>query len=253
MTGTREHNDVYVYGVTAFPFEPRELGKGIGDPPADVFLSRYKELAAVVSKVNGSPDIRGTALRKNAIAHADVVNRIFQKGTILPIAFGYISPLSGVRKQLLMDSYDWLLGLLHELDGKVELRLSARYREEPLLDAVVKSEPWLARSEYHSYSDKIQHGKEVLEAVERRRESSKGKILGRLEPLLDDFVVDEDTSPMSFGLSLLINRKDLTQLDHVLDELARDADELELKCVGPLAPYSFVRDVVPIPQEAAWV
>lgn len=253
MTGTRKLNHLYVYGVTAFSFEPSALGQGIGDPPADVFLSRYKQLAAVVSRIENSPNLSGQALRKNLAAHANVVNRIVEKGTILPVAFGCVRPLTWVRKQLLMSSYNWLLELLNEFDGKVELRLSAHYREEPLLEAVVKSEPWLARSRYRSYGDKIQHGKEVLGAIERRRESSKGKLLGRLEPLLDDFVVDEDTSAMSFGLSLLINRKDLTQLDHLLDEFARDADELELKCVGPLAPYSFVRDVVPIPQEAAWV
>jgi len=252
VTGTRKRNDVYVYGVTAFPFLPRTLGQGIGDPPADVFLSRYKQLGAVVSGMKSSEDLRGPALRKNLMAHADVVNRVFQRGTILPVAFGYVCPLSWVRKQLLMSSYDWLLDLLNELDGKVELRLSARYREEPLLKAVIKSEPWLARNDYRSYADKIQHGQEVLEAIERRRDIGKKKLFGQLGPLLHDFVVDKNTSAMSFGASLLINRKDLAQLDHMLDEFARDADELDFKCVGPLAPYSFVRDVVRISQEAAW-
>jgi hypothetical protein len=246
-------NSVYVYGVTAFPFEPRSLGQGIGDPPADIFLSRYKQLAAVVSRVKSSPDLQGPALRQNLMAHADVVNRVFQKGTILPVAFGCVCPLTWLRKQLLMNSYDWLLDLLNELDGKVELRLSARYREEPLLKAVIKSEPWLAHNEYLSYADKIQRGKEVLEAIERRRDTGKRQLFGRLGPLLHDFVVNEENSPMSFGASLLVNRKDLAQLDHVLDEFARDTHELDFKYVGPLAPYSFVRDVLRVSQEAAWV
>jgi len=252
VTETRKRDDVYIYGVTAFPFEPRSLGQGIGHPPANVFLSQYKKLAAVVSRVKSTPDLRGSALRKNLVAHADVINRIFQKGTILPVAFGCICPLSWIRKQLLMSSYDWLRGLLNEFDGKVELRLSARYREEPLLKAVIKSQPRLARSEYRSYADKIQHGQEVLEAVERSRDTSKRKLFGRLEPFLHGFVVDKEVSAISFGAALLISRKDLAQVDDVLDEFARDTNELDFKCVGPLAPYSFVRDVVRISQEAAW-
>jgi hypothetical protein len=151
-----------------------------------------------------------------------------------------------------MTSYDRLLDLLNKVDGKAELRISTRYREEPLLKAVVKSDPWLARDDYRSYGDKIQHGKEVLEAIERKRDVDKTKLLGRLRPFLHDYVVDEHASAMSFGASLLINRKDLGRFDQLLDEFARDTGELDFKCVGPVAPYSFVRDVLPISQEAAW-
>jgi hypothetical protein len=151
-----------------------------------------------------------------------------------------------------MSSYDWLVDLLSNLAGKAELRLTARYREEPLLKSVIEAEPWLARDKYRTHGDKIQHGKEILEAIERKRDLGKRNLFGRLGPLLHDYVVDEHGSATSFGASLLINRKDLAQLDSMLDEFARASDELDFKCVGPLAPYSFVRDVLHVPQEEAW-
>jgi len=252
VTGTRKRNDVYVYGVTAFPFKPRSLGQGIGDPPADVFLVPYRRLAGVVSKVDGFFSDSGKALRKNLTAHLGVLSHLFEKATILPAAFGSICPAASVKEHLAA-SYNSLVESLTELDGKLEVRLSASYREKELLKAVIDSEPRLARGNHRTLGDKIEHGKEIIGAIERKRENDRRAIFARLEPLLRDLAVHSEDSTVLFRASVLIAREDLAQFDHFLEEIARDLGQLiDFRCVGPLPPYSFVKEALFLSKEAAW-
>ena len=216
---TERHNgeSVYFYGVTRSPSKQTSPGRGVDDPSSDLFLLRYKQLAAVVSSTDASNEVNGEALRKNLASHAEVVNRLFAKGTILPAGFGCVCAPSFIREQLLIGCYNSLLDMLHELDGKVELKLTARYHEEPLLKAVIESEPWLALSHERSYADKIEHGKRIVEAIERKRNADRQLIFERLEPLLHDSVVYESGSTVLVRGSLLIDRSKLTEFDHLLE------------------------------------
>jgi hypothetical protein len=255
MTESPNGETVYFYGVTRSPSKKDSPVQGVGDPPTDVFLLRYKQLAAVVSRIDARDELAGQGLRENLASHADVVNRLFAKGTILPAGFGWVCPPSFIREQVLVGCYNSLLDLLHELDGKIELKLTARYHEEPLLKAVIQSEPSLALSHDRGYADKIEHGKKIVEAIERKRNADRQQILERLEPFIHDFVLHEDDSTVLVRGSLLINRSKLTEFDHLLEALARENDELvEFKCVGPLPPYSFVKNVLRVSkEETAWV
>src|SRR5438045_1909885 len=91
----------YLYGIIRRPapdsgFSSRDLDAGVGDPPASVYLLRYRELAAVLSEV--APDEIGEAagvraLRRDMAAHADLLNRALERvPALLPVRFGIVLP-----------------------------------------------------------------------------------------------------------------------------------------------------------------
>ena len=79
----------YLYGVIRTT-EEENLGEiGIGDRDNNVYTMPFKDVAAVVSNIS-SKKIRPE--RKNLASHNNVIRDVMKKRTLLPMAFGHISP-----------------------------------------------------------------------------------------------------------------------------------------------------------------
>src|SRR5438876_998466 len=155
----------YVYGVVGSGSSIRLPEGGIEAAPVE--LVEEGQLSAVTSDLSRD---RVAGSRKNLSAHASVLEQIAAQDTVLPMRFGMILPSArNVREGLLRGRSTVLRGLLARLDGLVEFRVRALYREgEPFREIAAGSrtirelrERVRAVGEDAGYFDRIRLGEHV--------------------------------------------------------------------------------------------
>ena len=235
---------LYCYGITAAATAKLQPGAGLGG--AAVETVRSGDLAALVSRV---PAGTVRARRRDLMAHFDVVAKAFEAGTVLPLRFGIVFD----DERALVDGFlrprqTELLSLLKELDGKVELRVTAHYREDAILAEAVRENPRIARLREATQNAPGGHpallelGELVAAEVQARTARDTRTLYERLRPHAIRFEADEE--PIAYQLlraSFLVERKRVEKFDAALDAFAADnAGRIDVKLVGPLPPHSFV-------------
>lgn len=215
----------YVYAVTAAetPF------------PDGVTAVVHRGLAAVARPVE-TRHLR--ARRRDLLDHADVVQRVFEQGAVIPLRFGTV--LEDVEAELLEPRHEQLSRLLRDLDGLAEVTLHAQYREQDVLHALVAGDPALAR--LRGAAAPLDLGRAVAGALAARRDADADAIVRALRPHARELAVDElRTQYDVFRGALLVERGRLGALDRVVDELARaQAGTTSFAYTGPLPPHHFV-------------
>src|SRR5919201_1037926 len=217
---------LYVYGVTWAAAAREEAAAGIGE--ADVSPVLSNGLAALTSPLL-NPHVR--ARRRELLAHSEVLAAALERGTVLPLSFGTVfESEEAVVRDFLVPRRDELRRLLRELEGRVELRVKAFYREEAILAEIVRENLRIALGEL------------VAAQLGARSRRDAEAILDRLRPL--SLAVDVDEEPIEHQVlraSFLVERKRVRAFDEAMDELARSQDgRIHFKYVGPLPPHSFV-------------
>jgi hypothetical protein len=225
----------YLYGIIRWPApgDLASLGAGIGDPPRPVRAISHRGVAALVSGVLeseiASQDVRGT--RRDMKAHAAVLNRAIGMTTVLPVRFGVVMPSAdAVVARLLEPQHAAIEAYLKKLEGAVELTLRATFVEEQVLREVLVDHPELAagRRAAGGYQARIEMGKRISAAIQGRQEREARAIVRRLSPLVRDW---RPGKPLN----------ELPAFDRELEAIHAEAGHrLQLDCVGPLPPYSFV-------------
>src|SRR5919201_4060523 len=237
---------LYVYGVTWAAAAREEAAAGIGE--ADVSPVRSDGLAALTSPLVDS-DLR--ARRRELLAHSEVLASALERGAVLPLSFGTVfESEEAVVRDFLVPRRDELRRLLHELEGRVELRVKAFYREEAILAEIVRDNPQIARlreavragPEAATYGLRIELGELVAAELRARSRRDADAILDRLRPL--SLAIEADEEPIEHQVlraSFLVERKRIGAFDEAMDELAGRRDgRIHFKYVGPLPPHSFV-------------
>src|SRR3954471_18408276 len=134
---------LYCYGIIAATAAKAQPAAGLGGENVEVVEGG--ELAALVSAV---PPGTVRARRRDLMTHFDVLGKAFVRGTVLPLRFGIVFDDERVLlDEFLRPRHDELVQLLRELEGQVELRVTAHYREDAILaEAVRESARVAARS-----------------------------------------------------------------------------------------------------------
>src|SRR3954467_14805339 len=142
-TGARDltATALYCYGVTSADAAVSQPDAGLGG--ASVEPVRFEDLAALTSPV---PSGKVRARRADLLRHFDVLAAAFEHATVVPLRFGIVfEDEAALIRDFLEPRHDELAGLLVELRDRVELRVTAHYREEALLAEVVRESPRVAR------------------------------------------------------------------------------------------------------------
>lgn len=204
--------------------------------PDGVSTVVHDDLAAVTRPVE-TRELR--ARRRDLLEHADVVQRVFDRGTVLPLRFGTV--LEDVQAELLEPRRDDLTRLLRDLDGLAEVTLRAHYREEDVLRALLADDPALAR--LRANAPPVQLGEAVARALAARREADADAIVRALRPHARDIAFDElHTELEVLRAAFLVPRDALDDVDAAADAVARThAATTTFKYTGPLPPHHFVR------------
>jgi hypothetical protein len=242
---------LYLYGITP---HPAAIPPSAGVAGAPVRRVAHRDLAAVVADVAeealAGPSAR--QLRRDLAAHADLLARLAEQTTVLPVRFGVALPDEDMLvRELLEPQYDALAADLRRLGGAAEVRLKATYDEQAVLAEVLDERPDLRRSaggvRAATLNGRIALGEQVAQAVGAKKERDAQEILGRLAPLAREVTAEEVGDGLTaVRASLLVDRDRFDEFDAAVGQLQAEAGRrLRLACVGPLPPYSFVRVSLP--------
>jgi hypothetical protein len=234
---------LYCYGVTSAKSAKPQRNAGLGGKPVEPV--RFDDVAALTSPV---PPGKVRARRADLLCHFDVLGTAFENGTVIPLRFGIVFEDEGALvEEFLKPRHDELVGLLRELRDRVELRVTAHYREEAILAEIVRQNPRVARLRKATQAGAgqaplLELGELVAAELQARTVRDARAILEHLGPLtlareLDEEPVENQVLRGSF----LVKRKRIPAFDAKMNELASgQAGRIDFKYVGPLPPHSFV-------------
>ena len=218
----------------------------------------HGDLAAIVTDADPSALRAASALR----LHWRVLEEAAGSATVLPVRFGTVmADDQAVADELLAPRHEELVALLAGLVGKVQLTVKGEFDQERLMRAAVESSPAVARlrervrgvPEAAAYYDRIRLGQLIAEAVEDARERCTARVFERLEPLAAAASRERTSSVhAAVNAAFLIARDSEPDFRAAAEELQREfAGGVQLRCVGPLPPYSF-SDIGAEPRTPSW-
>jgi gas vesicle protein GvpL/GvpF len=244
-TGGVTTTALYCYGVMPADAARSRRDGGLGDAPVEAV--RHGELAALTSPV---PSKKVRARRADLLRHFEVLGTAFEDGTVLPLRFGIVfDDEESLVAEFLRPRHDELVGLLRELRDRVELRVTAHYREEAILAEVVRENPRVDRLREATRGERgpahpllLELGELVAAELRARTDADVRAILDRLRRLAVDYELDQEPiEHQVLRASFLVERKRVPAFDKAMDEIAsRNAGRIDFKYVGPLPPHSFV-------------
>jgi len=229
--------------------EGRNFGPiGIGGRGDIVSTIGYEDLSAVISN---SPLDKYVVDKENLIAHEKVVEEVMKNYTVLPMRFCTVAGSAEEVRNLLRKRYLELKNLLKDMDNKVELGLKAFWKEMKVIfqelvdeDKKIKSlkEKIAKKSLQESYTEGIKLGKIVKTALEVKRDKEGQEIINALKRISYHFLLNETQGDeMLINAVFLVDRAREREFDNQVNELiAKYAQRVKFKYVGPTPPYNFV-------------
>lgn len=234
----------YVYGIatSSHPDLPERTG-GVGDPPRPVRTLRHGRLMAVISDAPEGLKPK----RRDLIAHEEVLRLAGEKGTVLPLRFGSVSPDEETLTGVLTEREDHYLERLEALEGKAEFNVKASHEEEAVLHQVLSDNPELrAMAEANkaagggSYEQKVQFGEQLANAVKAREAEDADLVRTALDGTPEEISPGPESTGWLTNLSFLVSRDRSDDFLAAVEKLRQERSHLVLTVTGPLPPYSFV-------------
>jgi hypothetical protein len=243
-----QNGGVYIYGLVPEDVEVSSDARGVGEEPGQIKLVRHGRIAALVSDVVlGRPLGTPADLRQ----HQGLLDATAAEVPVLPLRFGAVMTNSeAVVEELLTPHHDEFLAALQELEGRAEYLVKGRYVEQEVLREVLSENPEVVRlreeirgqSEDLTRDARIRLGELVNQAITVKRETDTQALVDAVAPLSVSTVVREPTHEEdAVHVAMLMETDRQGDLEEAVNEFAdRWAGRVELRLLGPLAPYDFV-------------
>lgn len=236
---------LHIYGVVAADAQLPDSLTGLYDEP--VTRVDDGDLSALVSAVPED----ASAHRAELMSHAQVLERVIEEETVLPMRFGVVLPdESGIRAEFLEPNRDRLRSMLEELDGMVQLTVKAYHKEDDALREVMRRFPQLVSMRDRlaslpkdaAHFKQIEFGEQISASLDQLRGEDAAHIIDALAPLAAATVEEENAALHQVLNAVFLVRRDArAAFDAAVTGLAAEAhDRLHLRFVGPQPPYSFV-------------
>ncbi|MGW7608744.1 GvpL/GvpF family gas vesicle protein [Streptomyces sp. NPDC054766] len=237
MTG----DGVYVYAIIRAGAPLPVDATGVGSPAAQLRPIRQGRVAAVVSEA--PPKLR--ARRRDLLAHQDLLLRLSEQGSVLPMRFGMVaSDEDAVRAQLKSREADHVAALEH-LSGGVEVNVKALPAKDALASLLAEDKNVRRlRDEVRrrpGYEATLRLGEAVSAALESRAAEAGRRVLRELTPRARAVAAGPEVQGCVLNASFLVNRDDSDGFRTVAERFGHtNRDRVELRLTGPLPCYSFV-------------
>jgi hypothetical protein len=237
---------IYVYAIVAADDVPDLASTGLDDAPLE--LVELGPLAAVVSVAEAD---RGRSVRADLMAHTRVLDRLAERATVIPVAFGTIvDDRETVVDGVLAPGAEMYVDMLARLQGTAQYNLRGIYVRERVLSEIVLGDPGLAElhrrtrdlAQDQPHPELIRLGEGVSAALERRRAEDSDRILRAVAPHVSD-LRDRVGSDMDqvFNVAMLVPESHRLAVETTLEEIAETEHErLRLQLSGPFPAYDFV-------------
>jgi len=239
----------YVYGI--IPSSDLAIFDSEGlDPAHDVHTVVEGDLAVVTSGVDRDSlhelD-RGTAVRYLS-AHQRVLETVVRDYPVLPVKFGTTLPDEETLRVLLRQGHTLLNTTLNTYAGKQQHEVVVLWDLKQVFQDIAAEEPISAlRTQITqgtaeaTANERITLGQMVHAALQRRSTQISEQVVARLRDLADDLIINPKMDDsMVVNVALLLDDTRQGDLDERLEELDTFfGGQLQIRCVGPLPPYSF--------------
>ncbi len=245
---SRPKTGCYVYGILPGDVELNAEIYGVGDPPGEIRLVRSGDLAALVSEVDlsgslGSPE--------DLEAHQEILDTTVTGSPVLPLRFGAVlTDEDAVVEELLDPHHDEFVEALEQLDGRVEYLVKARYEERAIMEEILSEDSEAAQlrdqirgADPDATRDlRIRLGELISNAVAAKREEDTRLLLSAMEDHCEVSFVREPTHELdAVHVAFLVDTDMADELERVVEHLGNRWEGLvELRVLGPMAPYDFV-------------
>ncbi|MEU4230166.1 GvpL/GvpF family gas vesicle protein [Nonomuraea sp. NPDC026600] len=239
---------VYIYGLVPEDVEVSSDARGIGDESGEIKLVRHGEIAALVSEI---PLDRPLGTPDDLFRHEALLDATAAEVPVLPLRFGSVmTSAEAVVDELLTPHHDEFRSALEELEGRAEYVVKGRYVERTLFQEVLSELPEAARlreeikgkPEELTRDARIQLGELVNQAVAAKREADTQTLVEVVAPLAVFTVIREPSHEQdAVHVALLMETDRQGELEEAVNEFTdRWADRVEMRVLGPLAPYDFI-------------
>lgn len=251
-----EQTATFLYGVVPADVEPTSDARGIGDPPGKITMVTHRDVGALISEVSvDQPLGRPEELR----GYQRLLDGTATMAPVLPVRFGTVFTDEESVADLLAEYHDEFRAALDELEGRVEFIVRGRYDQSTLLTEVLDENPEVRelRDEARRLPEEVtiplrtRLGEIVSRAVEAKRDTDTQRLADVLQPLADQLVVRPATHETdAANIAVLVESERHDELEKAVERLAEDwSGRVNLRVLGPLAPYDFVAPLQP-PAEA---
>lgn len=232
---------IYIYGI--IEEKGNKSLEQIGIDKSSVYTIPFQDIAAVVS--NAPSQICQLTL-ENAKTHENVIRKVMEERAIIPMSFGMVATNGSYVEKILSIGYEVFKAVLDKIKNKVQIDVRVLWDKNKIyLDILNEDENIreLARKVDKSEEDKIELGKLVNQALDRKREfyiSELKNILADFsEPPKENKLTDER---MIMNLSCLVDRvKEQEFYDRINEKERSYEGKLQVIAVGPLPPYNFTK------------
>jgi hypothetical protein len=258
---------LYCYGVIGEEGKKLVLDKtGFQDNP--IYTIAFKDVLAVVCEVSEEEFSQEAVdknvkdmlwLTQNAPLHEEIVTRIMQTTTILPMKFCTIFKDKEHLKQMLEDKYADIKYFLHHVHGKAEMSLKVysnlvelKERIKTEDDGILKLEQKAAtKTPGQAYFVKQKIDILLKEKVRTQIMAEKKKIMTQIQGLFVEIkkndvlarkVTGRDvSSEMVLNLALLVQKEHISDLNKLVQGLREELVMYKLELSGPYAAYNFIK------------
>jgi hypothetical protein len=226
----------------------------VGDPPARVRLVHCGTVGALISEIDTDQPL---GRPQDLLAHQRLLDGVAGQTPVLPLRFGAV--LTGpdaVGAELLEPNQKDFAAALDELDGRVQLVVKGRYAADIVLREVLTESPKAEqlREVIAATGDpgaareaSIQLGEIVSNAITAKREADTGTLVDAVAPFCIATSVRPATDELDAAhVAVLVDVDRRPGLESALADLGRSwAGRVELRLLGPMAPYDFVATAQP--------
>ncbi|MEK6790200.1 MAG: GvpL/GvpF family gas vesicle protein [Deltaproteobacteria bacterium] len=242
----------YIYCIIGTN-EARNFGPvGIGGRGDIVSTIGYEGVSCVASN---SPASDYAVSRENMLTHQKVIEGVMKAHTVLPVRFSTVAKSPEDIRGLLRKRRSEFIGLLRDMDNKIELGLKAIWKD---MGAVFKNiaeqrdeikrfkERIKSGPKNKAYHDRITLGKMVEAALKEKKEAEAEFILSSLRDISFDIRENKTHGDnMILNAAFLVDRVNTKEFDDRVEELnGKRSRDMTLKYVGPVPPFNFVNIVV---------
>ncbi|GLW72857.1 hypothetical protein Kpho02_51560 [Kitasatospora phosalacinea] len=250
----------YVYGIVPADATAPEGVVGVGDLPGPVVPVRHRELAALVSEIDPR---RPLGTPQDLIGHARVLDAVAAAGTpVLPFRFGaVVRDATAVTDELLAPQQERFLTALEGLEGLAQFTVRGTYRQDRVLREILDQRPDVARlreeiatlSEDASRYQRIRLGELVSEELTARAQADADELAAQLGPLAAATARGDSSADQPVNASFLVAEDGREEFERAADGLAATWEgRIDLRLLGPLAPYDFASQLVDAQGRGSW-
>lgn len=218
---------------------------GIGR--AEVYSIDDRQVSAIVSDLATT---RVRPERRHLAAHQNVLKRLMEETTPLPMSFGMVAEGAKSVRKILSLNQEAFLEQLQRVSGKVEMGLRVMWDVPNIFEYFVLThselrkmrDQLLGKNREPTQEDKIELGRTFERLLSEDREEYSEKIEQILLPHCFELKLNQPRNEKdAVNLACLVNRNAQTQFESAIFAAARLFDNnYTFDYSGPWAPHNFV-------------